>query len=346
MNDLIGYNTIIGENENKLIDGVIKSGIVSIVGLSKNSGKTSVLNYILYKLSENGLTAGVMTTGRDGERIDIVFETDKPEVNLPPGSVFSTFNAEASLQSPFVEVLESTDLQTSFGNVVVLKNREPISTQIIGPPSVSAQTVLIEKFKNYGVDIILIDGSLDRRSILLSGMCKGIIYVAGTSFNNDPLKIVRELVKEYKKHHIKLFNKDLDYDPHSYNAMVYLNNGQFAAFDSLIGNEKRFLKFKPEEIKRLHINTSFTEKSLERIKSFLLKFKGELVFESSFNIFLSFSNLDWLVNNINISVLNKPSIIGIGVNSFSDKGNHVDCEDLRTSVRNSFEMLPVFDVME
>ena len=55
---------------------------VSIVGMAKNAGKTTALNYLLEEAYDEGFRMGVTSTGRDGETSDLVFETDKPKVYL------------------------------------------------------------------------------------------------------------------------------------------------------------------------------------------------------------------------------------------------------------------------
>ena len=46
---------------------------VSIVGMAKNAGKTTALNYLLEEAYDEGLRMGVTSTGRDGETSDLVF---------------------------------------------------------------------------------------------------------------------------------------------------------------------------------------------------------------------------------------------------------------------------------
>ena len=54
----------------ELINGKYKT--ISIVGMSKNSGKTVALNHLIGKLIDEGLPIGITSIGRDGESLDIV----------------------------------------------------------------------------------------------------------------------------------------------------------------------------------------------------------------------------------------------------------------------------------
>ena len=55
-----------------LIDDIVKSHSVSVVGMEKNTGKTECLNYIIKNLPLEGLTVAVTSIGVDGETTDIV----------------------------------------------------------------------------------------------------------------------------------------------------------------------------------------------------------------------------------------------------------------------------------
>lgn len=40
---------------------------LSIVGMSKNAGKTTALNYLIEEAMDEGVMLGITSTGRDGE---------------------------------------------------------------------------------------------------------------------------------------------------------------------------------------------------------------------------------------------------------------------------------------
>lgn len=69
---------------------ILKHRSLSIVGLEKNTGKTVCLNYILRRLNEMHVSVGVTSIGVDGEQVDSVFATAKPEIILYEGTCFIT----------------------------------------------------------------------------------------------------------------------------------------------------------------------------------------------------------------------------------------------------------------
>ena len=49
---------------------------LSIVGMAKNSGKTTALNYFIEEAMDDGMVLGITSTGRDGESTDLVTGTN------------------------------------------------------------------------------------------------------------------------------------------------------------------------------------------------------------------------------------------------------------------------------
>lgn len=51
---------------------------LSIIGMCKNAGKTTVLNKLIAELNESRVRLGLTSIGRDGESTDLVTRTAKP----------------------------------------------------------------------------------------------------------------------------------------------------------------------------------------------------------------------------------------------------------------------------
>lgn len=338
----------------KLFENISNLNALAIVGLSKNSGKTSLLNFLLSKMDTEKKSIGVLTTGRDGETKDLVFKSDKPEVMLKKGVLFSTFYQEASIQSPFIEIKGILDIETPMGNIVIAETKEDIKTQIIGPPSVYEQKYVVNFMRDAGADLIFIDGSLDRRSILLSELCDGVIYVAGASYTNKMPKIVSELEKEYNKTLIpklskSLIDADLKNNLDKNNVIIKYKDDNEFYLDSLLGKDqllKEKLKGQQNSIKDIFINTSFTDRIFDKVKHQLRKFKGRLIFLNSFNILLNEDNFKLLLTHCDTYTINNVPLLAFGVNSFSDTGYHIDCDEFRNTLRSKYPDIPVLDIME
>ena len=73
-----------------LISQIKKYNSISIVGMAKNTGKTTCLNYVLSKLKTESYKVAVTSIGVDGEEKDILYDTLKPRITLFPGNIFVT----------------------------------------------------------------------------------------------------------------------------------------------------------------------------------------------------------------------------------------------------------------
>lgn len=163
---------------------------IAIVGISKNSGKTTLLNHLLREHAE--LSFGVFSTGIDGEETDTVFKTPKPRVRLNPGTLFCCDTASLDRHGSAVEVLEKLGSASPQRQLWLSRTILPVETEITGPASVAGQTRLLGKILAHGAARVLIDGSLDRKSIALSEAVDAVVALIGASFGS-PAAIADEL---------------------------------------------------------------------------------------------------------------------------------------------------------
>ena len=73
----------------QLLNGV---QTMSIVGMCKNAGKTTMLNWMLHHDRLQG-TLGLTSIGRDGESTDVVTGTEKPGIFVREGTLIATAKA-------------------------------------------------------------------------------------------------------------------------------------------------------------------------------------------------------------------------------------------------------------
>ena len=89
----------------RLADIAISSGArsIAVIGLAKNSGKTVTLNAIIKGAQASGISVGVASAGRDGEKLDALTGLPKPKIALQKGTLVATaerlaMSATASLE--------------------------------------------------------------------------------------------------------------------------------------------------------------------------------------------------------------------------------------------------------
>jgi hypothetical protein len=93
-----------------LYDLSTKYKTLSIVGMSKNAGKTTALNYLIEEADDEGLLLGITSTGRDGETSDLVTGTEKPKVYLYEDTIVSVPTQLFEFAEGGLEILEKTGI--------------------------------------------------------------------------------------------------------------------------------------------------------------------------------------------------------------------------------------------
>jgi uncharacterized NAD-dependent epimerase/dehydratase family protein len=86
---------------------------ISIVGMAKNAGKTTALNYLIEEAMDEGIVLGITSTGRDGESTDLVTGTEKPRVFLDADTIVSVPTQLYDLAEAGLEILKITDYGSS-----------------------------------------------------------------------------------------------------------------------------------------------------------------------------------------------------------------------------------------
>ena len=168
------------------------SGIrtLSIVGMCKNAGKTTVLNRLIGLLSDRVL--GLTSIGRDGESTDIVTGTEKPGIFVPEGTLFATAKDMLSLCDVTQEIVLTTGIPTPLGEVVVVRARSAGNVQLAGPSITSQLRTLSDLFFSLGSGQVIIDGALGRKSLGARAVADGIVLCTGASYDMRMEKVVND----------------------------------------------------------------------------------------------------------------------------------------------------------
>jgi len=334
----------IGKSKKKKFDYPNRNGkkIIAIIGLSKNSGKTTFLNWInkVYPEEERG----IITTGRDGEDFDLVGGDKKPKVLIPANTFFSTFPHIAQLNSPFIKIIEKLPFKAGDKTIWLVKSITDLETEIVGPSTVANQIKLCKIILEKGSKQVFIDGSLDRKSILLSPEIQNFYLVLSPEAGSK-IKIIEELKKIVGISRIPYTNKFADI---SNISIEYSDHLEELDFTSLFGHEKELLSKLTNNkiIKRIFIPGAITNRSWELVQSTFIKSDFELVLKNSFNIHLSDRNFNILNKYVELFTQHSVKLLGITVNSFAVSGEHLDCDDLRNSIVHEFSEIDVFDITE
>lgn len=326
--------------------------VLAVIGLCKNAGKTSFLNWMIAECA--GIKIGVMTTGRDGEAVDVAFGNPKPSVKIPAKTVFCCDTTHVDLLGSRIQILQKLPWEAGSRGIWLAEAVQELETEIIGPSTVKAQTQCAVLMQEWGAVKVLIDGSIDRKSIALDSIVDAVFIVAGGSFGTSK-QISAELrrlillsnipcpsdtmVNSHqldKLKNAKTIYQETDGDWQDLNVASLLNV-ESDVWNDVTNDTKADV---------LYLPGALTESGFKKIHSWLMSNKTSLIVKHPYNVKLTASNVECLLQDIKVYALNRFEIRAIVLNPWSVTGNHLDVEGLRASLRSNFPSLDIIDIME
>jgi len=173
------------------LKSILQYNSLSIVGLEKNTGKTECFNYILKNLPLDKIEIAVSSIGIDGESIDQVTQTDKPEIFLREGIYFTTSEKHYRERGLLSEILDISDEETSLGRLVTAKVLSAGTVLLSGAPSTASLKRWMEGVRGrLGVDLIIIDGALSRLSLASPALSESMILATGAALSANIATLV------------------------------------------------------------------------------------------------------------------------------------------------------------
>ena len=325
---------------------------LSIVGMAKNSGKTTTLNYLLEEAFDEGLVLGVTSTGRDGESTDLVTGTDKPKVYLFTDTIVSVPEKLYGMAETGLEILERTAYRTAMGNVLICRVADSGYVQVAGPGSIRAHKKLCEDMLDFGVDMILIDGAIDRKSIAAPETSDAIILATGAVISRSLKVVVEETV-----HIVSLYRSERLTDERALSVLADSEEEDFCvavindAYDMNVLSVRTGLGAGAllndaidEHTKYVYLSGALTESIIAGIDPG--KFRGfTMILPDPTRIFVGAVKWQQLrKKGFRLRVLRNIKIAAVTVNPFAPSGYAFDHRELREAIAGSLPDVPVFDV--
>jgi aerobic-type carbon monoxide dehydrogenase small subunit (CoxS/CutS family) len=166
--------------------------VISIIGMEKNVGKTTLLNYLLRGLADKGLPVLILSIGRDGESVDALEKTKKPGIMVYNGGCFLTIRELLKTPSA-VEILETFNEKVSGSKVLLARALQKTEIQLINPGNQKVVSRMIHSsFNRCGKCTVLIDGALDRLSHGASNLVDGVFICTGVQVEGTLVQIIEK----------------------------------------------------------------------------------------------------------------------------------------------------------
>jgi len=326
----------------------LKLKSLSVIGLEKNTGKTESLRYIVKLIKrENPRRVLCLTSiGLDGESVDQVTLTPKPEIIIHEGDLFATSEVHYKEKKFLSDVLWVSDSRTALGRVVLSRALENGKVMLSGPSTLYGIRELMKVAKTCGMEFFLLDGALSRRSIGSPFLCEGVVLATGAALSLNPSEIVKKTL-----HVIGLMK--LPVDPMA-EYFEKLSEGIWLAKDSVfeklpvgtVLNNTALVLDRLEKGCKLYLSGSLTESFVRRLIVRGLQKDVTLVVKDYTKVFLSPEITELFFNSGGkLRVLRSPRLIAVTFNPFSPTGYSLDSVEI-LNILKKFLDIPVIDVME
>lgn len=325
---------------------------ISIIGMEKNVGKTTLLNFLIKKIGDKKVV-GLTSIGRDGEEVDVVTTTSKPRIYVYPNTIIAT--ARDCLRNCDItrEILYTTDFSTPMGNIVIVRAITAGYVDIAGPSFNSQIKEILELMEEFGSEISIVDGALSRKGSAMSDVTEATILSTGAALSLDMGKVVDETKTTVSLLNLKNFENEIQreiieksfFDARA--VVIYKNNKviNLEGVSSLESNEE-IKNYFNDEIEVIAIRGAITQKFLETLIKNRQNFKNlTLVIKDGTRVFTDFITLKKIeACGIDIKVLNPINLLFVTCNPHSPLGYDFPKERFKTLLEEKLN-IDVIDVV-
>lgn len=330
---------------------------LSLAGMCKNAGKTTVFNRVIKELNQTKLTLGITSIGRDGEASDLVTGTYKPGIYVREGTIIGTAAGLLSSCDITKEIIGKTGIHTPMGEVIIVRARSDGNVQLAGPSMNSQLIEISQQFKDFGVEKVIIDGAISRKSLCSTRVAESVILSTGASLHKSMDEVVRETqfaarILSLPFQEIQRTSEIINPDPMKMNAIqLYdfeknpirlneLDRGVFQLHEVL--RHQSYQKWS-----YCYMTGALTD---SRIKPLIMSnidiSKKTIMVEDSSKVLISRDCYEKMKKKgCELAVAEETKLLAITINPFSAYGNHFDKDEFIYKMKQAVEQ-PVFNVLE
>lgn len=182
-----------------LLKGHIRS--LAIVGLAKNTGKTTTFNWILECLANKQKKVAVASIGVDGEKMDVWDGQEKPAVTVTEGMLVAIASQALEEAEARFRLLEQLKRTSPLGPVYLTECTRGGRVVLAGTQRNEDIKRFIERTQAYEADYWLIDGAYDRLASAQRELVQGVILCTGAAVDpnlEQALKKTEEQVLKWR----------------------------------------------------------------------------------------------------------------------------------------------------
>lgn len=333
-----------------MLDLITKHKVISIIGMAKNVGKTTTLNYILEKITDK--TIGLTSVGRDGEKEDIVSHLPKPRIYIKAGTIVATTNHCLNNSDFTKQILKSTNILTPLGEVVIVKALSDGYVDLAGPSFNEQLKIIVRLLESLGSELTIIDGAFSRKTIANNLVSEAAILCTGAAYDPDINKVVEDTAHIIELFAIEEVHEDLKEDfsaiMHKNKVAIIDKNNELIIphITTVLNNAKAIVNELSESSKFLIINGAITDELIIALYNnrqklsqltIIIKHPTNCLFTKEAKRKLDFTN-------IRIKCLSKTDIISLTINPTSPMGLSFNELEFKALLKQKI-VKPIYNVL-
>jgi hypothetical protein len=333
---------------------------IAIIGMEKNAGKTTVLNYLL-SCNFNKLCA-ITSIGYDGEDSDRVTHTHKPSIYVKAGTLLATATSLLPFCDITRELLQFTGIHTSMGEVIILQARSAGFVRIAGPSITSQMEKVCQSFRHLGAEKILVDGAAARKSTSALSTADACILATGASLAPNVNQIVEqtlfkaqllslpalpgEMATQIKRCYEPEPLMAKDSDSGFNDCFLLKESGELINLGSSLADEAPLKAATQDDAGAIIFKGAMTRQFARRFleKSRSLRHLRLVAHDGSKFLFTRQQFQDFLRRSAAFYLYKPARLIALTINPFAPDGAMVDSVLLKCKLEEAIG-LPVFDLM-
>ena len=251
-----------------------------------------------------------------------------------------------------IEILYNTDISTPLGEIIIGRARESGDIELAGPATSTGIKQVIETMKDFGGELIIIDGALDRASSAAPTVTDATILSTGAAIGYsiesiiDKTKLRVELfsLKELKQSKIRQLAAKIVQE----NKLGIVANDRFKIIeqgDALLSG-KEISAVIDENTEAIVIGGAVTDRFMMDLINIPYIDKIYIVVKDGVKVFFEDSTYKQLKRRgIKIRVLDPINLLALTVNPYSPTGYNFDPVEFLDKIRSAMYPLPVYDVV-
>ena len=290
----------------------------------------------------------VTSIGIDGETVDQVTRTQKPEIVLREGMYFGTTEMHYRQRRLVSELIDVSDQTTSLGRVVTAKALTGGKILLSGPSSAIGLRRWMQEMNRFDIDLVVIDGALSRMSSASPAVSQSLILATGAAYSANMATLVSKTA-----HVVDLVNLELTDEatrqllmPLEKGVWFIDKDGNLHGLDALTSLSQDIRFEGMEDCKTLYVAGALVDGFLEKVRKNKNLKQVELVVRDFTKIFVTPQQFRLFAKaGGTIRVLQRSKLIAVTVNPVSPSGYVLDSDILCGKLSEAIG-LPVFDLLK